>query len=74
MATGIRGLILAGAVAAGWCANGATRAESLAPVTATGDEQVWSDSLRLNEIVQQAIELNLTAQQHRDLVEYLKSQ
>jgi len=43
-------------------------------VTATGDEQVWSDSLRLNEIVQQAIELKLTAQQQRNLVEYLKSQ
>jgi len=82
MTVAIRGLVLAGAVAAGWCAKGATRTDSAAAGTATGvgaanddtssraiaegqrifrfetfgDEQFWTDTLHLNEVIEKAVD------------------
>jgi len=64
MAAATRGLIFAAAMATGWCAKGASRADSTAPESGQqvfrfdtfGDEQFWTDTLHLNEVVEQAVD------------------
>jgi mono/diheme cytochrome c family protein len=64
MAIATKGLIFAAALGTGWCAQGASRAEPAAPADGQqifrfdtfGDEQFWTDTLHLNEVVEKALD------------------